>query len=182
MAKPALPSEAPNSLPDLGPLPDLAIMSKSGADKGLGEEIAGPNGNFDVPSMAELGVKEPNHKSIHKGGETEALRRFEEFMKQKARVAKVHTYIVNHESSFLTSGNSLRNHLRLLQPLIQHLQPACLRTLNLGVWGSASFTTSSWRFTRSFPATANPPFRFLDKFTGVKCITRQHLAPQTLRV
>lgn len=50
--------------------------------------MSGPNKNFDVPSLKELGFEMPQQRSPHRGGETEALKRFEEYFKQKEVVAK----------------------------------------------------------------------------------------------
>ena len=61
------------------------------ARKRLFKTLAGPNGNFDVPTVAELGLREPlpGERSPHHGGESRALKLLDEFMAQKKRVAKV---------------------------------------------------------------------------------------------
>jgi cryptochrome len=48
-------------------------------------KISGPNGDFAVPTMEELGL--PSATTPHRGGETEALRALEELLKREEYVA-----------------------------------------------------------------------------------------------
>ena len=78
----AKPIDTPTSLPDPGdtnmdfaptqpdPKPDFNDIQRNSADESY-ERLAGPNGDFAPPTMAELGLKEAT--SQHRGGESKAL-------------------------------------------------------------------------------------------------------------
>ncbi|WAQ93053.1 hypothetical protein PtA15_18A109 [Puccinia triticina] len=48
--------------------------------------LSGPNGNFDIPTMEELGIQPAT--SHHRGGETVALQKLEEYLNDKEKVLK----------------------------------------------------------------------------------------------
>ena len=63
----------------------------------LFERIAGPSGNFDVPHITELGFKsdlDPHLQSPHRGGETNALAKLDEFMALKKKVLTVSYFVL----------------------------------------------------------------------------------------
>ncbi|KAJ9055125.1 (6-4)DNA photolyase [Entomophthora muscae] len=76
-----LPIPAPTKIPS-------AYTSLDNLIEALGPEVAGPNGDFSVPSSEELNLELPSkeEESPHKGGETVALERMNSFLKDKARV------------------------------------------------------------------------------------------------
>ncbi|KAJ3335566.1 hypothetical protein HDU93_005044, partial [Gonapodya sp. JEL0774] len=53
--------------------------------------VSGPTGDFSLPNLAELGLSDPpeGERSPHKGGETEALQRLDQWMRKETDVAKV---------------------------------------------------------------------------------------------
>ncbi|KAF9261148.1 Cryptochrome/photolyase FAD-binding domain-containing protein [Marasmius fiardii PR-910] len=83
------PIPAPTSLPDPGNMdlnfdqerpvndPDLNASQRDGTETSY-EALAGPNSDFAVPSMEELGLKEAT--SPHRGGETIALEMLDEII------------------------------------------------------------------------------------------------------
>lgn len=104
LPKPAKPIPAPKALPDPGPTDlkgwkradhdvekwrkrdvnqESRNPSKTERDQSY-ESFAGPEGNFGVPTMEELGMEATGQI---RGGETEGLKRFEEYMKQESTVA-----------------------------------------------------------------------------------------------
>jgi hypothetical protein len=50
---------------------------------------AGPNLDFSVPTLKELGFEEPKKPSPYRGGELTALKAFEVYFKNKQKVATV---------------------------------------------------------------------------------------------
>jgi hypothetical protein len=58
---------------------------------------AGPNLDFSVPTLKELGFEEPQKVSPYKGGEVTALKAFEEYFKNKHRVAMVTGIVYSHK-------------------------------------------------------------------------------------
>lgn len=104
LPKPAEPIEAPSQLPDPGPTnlkdwkradhdvekwrkrdvnQESRKPSETERDESY-ESFAGPDGDFGVPTMKELGMEATGHI---RGGETEGLRRFKEYMRDEATVA-----------------------------------------------------------------------------------------------
>ncbi|KAK4056700.1 hypothetical protein OIO90_002252 [Microbotryomycetes sp. JL221] len=100
LGAPAKPIDAPTSLPDPGQTDlsqwkrddhsvdeyrkrDHNKVGRQGEDKSY-ETFRGPNGDFGVPTMEELGFKAT---STVRGGESRALKRFEEYMKDEKWVA-----------------------------------------------------------------------------------------------
>ncbi|KAI9740695.1 MAG: hypothetical protein M1818_004659 [Claussenomyces sp. TS43310] len=93
------PIDAPKSLPNPGdlslefeqeqppPEPDFQVEAREHSDKSY-ESIAGPNGDFAVPTLQELGFPAPTKKIT--GGETEAL-------KQLARIVSDEPYTATFE-------------------------------------------------------------------------------------
>ncbi|TPX33888.1 hypothetical protein SmJEL517_g03337 [Synchytrium microbalum] len=71
-------------------LPPTRDTTDIEAQKKLFASLAGPNGNFDVPTLEELGLVEPpvGERSPHRGGESVALKLLDAFIAQKKRVAK----------------------------------------------------------------------------------------------
>jgi hypothetical protein len=84
-------------------------------------QLAGHQGDFSVPTLVELGFQEPQHPSPHKGGETTALKVFEEYFKDKQRVALVRSCLL---SSARTNNPSLRNPTRRPLLSIQRRRPS----------------------------------------------------------
>lgn len=104
LPKPALPIAAPTSLPDPGVLTLATLIRENHSvdiyratdvnhesrETGTTERdhsyntFAGPNGDFGVPTMEEIGMVATGKI---RGGETRGLAVFEEFMKDKHRVA-----------------------------------------------------------------------------------------------
>lgn len=86
------PIDAPKSIPDPGETnldfdqtlpsddPDWSKEMRSHKDQSY-EQLAGPNGDFAVPTMEELGL--PAATTPHKGGETVALKSLETIMKNE---------------------------------------------------------------------------------------------------
>ena len=86
------PLPAPKSLPDPGELkvdferekpsekPDFNANNRGEANKTY-DEIAGPKGDFAVPTLEELGMS--TIKSVHRGGETRALEALDKITKDK---------------------------------------------------------------------------------------------------
>jgi deoxyribodipyrimidine photolyase len=78
------PIPAPTSLPDPGDTsldfeqeqpasePDINAIQRDGKEASYASSLAGPNGDFAVPTMEELGLKPAT--TSHRGGETIALR------------------------------------------------------------------------------------------------------------
>ncbi|KAH7915052.1 FAD binding domain of DNA photolyase-domain-containing protein [Hygrophoropsis aurantiaca] len=100
LSSPSRPLPPPDKLPSPGDMP-LAGFSRedhpvmTGVDLNEAyrvsattcfDTMAGPDGNFSIPTMEELGFP-PATTSIH-GGETEALKRLEAYCADKARVVK----------------------------------------------------------------------------------------------
>ncbi|GAA98066.1 uncharacterized protein L969DRAFT_59737 [Mixia osmundae IAM 14324] len=100
LPQPPRPIDAPSSLPNPGPT-DLADLKRSehsvdtwkkndnNAENRDGEDkiyasFTGPDGKFSVPTMEELGMAKAT--GIHPGGETEALKRLEAYMKDKEAI------------------------------------------------------------------------------------------------
>lgn len=85
----AKPMPSPESLPDPGdttldfehtqpsPSPDINEIQRDENDKSY-SELAGPKGDFSVPTMSELGLKPATTQ--HRGGETIALRALDEII------------------------------------------------------------------------------------------------------
>ncbi|KAK5995718.1 Cryptochrome-2 [Cladobotryum mycophilum] len=92
----ARPLSAPTSLPDPGEMPveferdepktgpDLNAGNRSGRDTGY-VNIAGPNGDFAIETMEELGF--PSATTPHRGGETIALERLDGIIKNEKYTA-----------------------------------------------------------------------------------------------
>jgi deoxyribodipyrimidine photolyase len=90
------PIPAPKQLPDPGKMdlsfdqekpesePDINAIQRD-ADEASYSALAGPNGDFAVPSMKELGLKEAT--TPHRGGETLALKALEEIMSNEEYAA-----------------------------------------------------------------------------------------------
>ena len=82
------PIDAPTSLPDPGdmeldieqtkpePEPDFNAKYRDSKEYTYGKGIAGPNGDYSVPSLKELGM--PAATSPHRGGETVVLKMLDE--------------------------------------------------------------------------------------------------------
>ena len=85
-----LPIEAPKSLPDPGelnvdfdqskpePAPDFNAKFRDGEEGSYSSGIAGPNGDFSVPTLEELGMKPAT--TPHKGGESVALKMLDDIL------------------------------------------------------------------------------------------------------
>lgn len=84
---PPKPIEKPTSLPPLGDIP-LAIGSTTEKISQFAN-ISGPNKDFGVPEITEVGFKSTfeGQGSPHRGGETEALSRLERYCADKKKVA-----------------------------------------------------------------------------------------------
>jgi deoxyribodipyrimidine photolyase len=90
------PIPAPTSLPDPGPLtlafsqdkpsqePDINAIQRDAAEASY-SALAGPHGDFSVPTMEELGLKAATTK--HRGGETIALLTLEKIITNKEYTA-----------------------------------------------------------------------------------------------
>ena len=92
----AKPIPAPTSLPDPGdttldvspdqpdPTPDFNDVQRDEPDKSY-NQLSGSNGDFAVPTVAELGIKSPTTK--HRGGETLALASLNKIIADKTYTA-----------------------------------------------------------------------------------------------
>lgn len=92
----AKPLDAPTSLPDPGdlnidfthnqpdPKPDFNDIQRDESDKSYAQ-LAGPNGDFAVPTVEELGLKKPTTQ--HRGGETVALSALDKIIADKTYTA-----------------------------------------------------------------------------------------------
>ena len=67
--------------------------TESSADLKLFKSISGPNKDFSVPEIEEFGLARPVEPSPFHGGETEALKRFEDNMKNREFVLKVFHFL-----------------------------------------------------------------------------------------
>ena len=89
----AKPIPAPTSLPSPGdtslkgveperpdPNPDINDIQRDEPDKSYAK-LAGPNGDFAIPTVEELGIKPPT--TLHRGGETRALAALEKIISNK---------------------------------------------------------------------------------------------------
>lgn len=86
----AVPIETPKSLPDPGDLeldfaqtqpgavPDINAKYRDGQEGSYGSGIAGPKGDFGVPTLEELGMKAAT--TPHRGGESIILQKLEEIL------------------------------------------------------------------------------------------------------
>ena len=96
VGKIAKPIDAPKSLPDPGEMPvdfkqdhpdtepDFNAERRTETDSGY-KQIAGPKSDFAIETMEELGF--PSATTPHRGGETLALKRLNELIKDKAYTA-----------------------------------------------------------------------------------------------
>ncbi|KXS17061.1 Cryptochrome/photolyase FAD-binding domain-containing protein [Gonapodya prolifera JEL478] len=112
------PHPPPTSLPPIATLPTLPSTDPS--------TLTGPDGSFSVSLLAELGHDEPpvDERSPHMGGETEALRRFEAWMKREKEVAKVK--LPGWGVDQLHSSARLPSRLRAIT--LNHISPIPRRT------------------------------------------------------
>ena len=93
LGEPARPIDAPTILPDPGdtkldfdqerPATELDVnaVQRSDGEKSYASGLAGPDGDFSVPTLAEIGIKPAT--SPHRGGESLALKALDEIIKDE---------------------------------------------------------------------------------------------------
>lgn len=98
---PAEPFPPPSSLPSPGPTtlktdrgtqpiissPDLDSIYRT-AKETVYDTILGPNGDFSIPTLEELGIPPESATTPHRGGETRALRNLSTFLSDSQRTAQ----------------------------------------------------------------------------------------------
>ncbi|KAF2232950.1 cryptochrome-2 [Viridothelium virens] len=115
LGEPARPIDAPQSLPDPGDTkldfdqeqpasdPDVNAVQRDQDEKSYASGLAGPKGDFSVPTLEEIGIK--NATSPHRGGETRALKGLDEIIKDEdytATFAKPNTAPTDFEPQSTT--------------------------------------------------------------------------------
>jgi cryptochrome len=101
LSPPANPLPSATTIPDPGPAfsdlkrQDHAIQSSPDLDASyrknketIYESIAGPNGDFSIPTLEELGIPSESATTPHRGGESVALETLANFIADKIRTAK----------------------------------------------------------------------------------------------
>ncbi|KAI9663978.1 MAG: hypothetical protein M1821_007469 [Bathelium mastoideum] len=112
---PARPIDAPTSLPDPGDTklgfdqeqpaaePDVNAVQRDDSEKSYASGLAGPKGDFSVPTLEEIGIKAAT--SPHRGGESHALKALDEIIKDEdytATFAKPNTAPTDFEPQSTT--------------------------------------------------------------------------------
>ena len=88
--------------------PDYNAIQRNGEEKSY-SSLAGPNGDFAVPAMEELGLKEA--ASPHRGGETIALRILDEIIRNEKYTATFEKPKVRYHSICgISNTDSTRRH------------------------------------------------------------------------